>query len=384
MASKIATSFTVIVVLLALFYCDVLLYLEIIGVFRNVESYDGRGNCQIVPGPEACEDLVIHHRSGYAFAACGSLEDRLSQWWPPIANFRNSSYEPRENPWVYNIKTNEAFPLILKNFPETVDVSLLGLNFYDNPADPDKIFLFLINYRRTGNVIEVFEHRIATHEIFYLRTISHELIRTPNNIFPVSPDEFFITNDHYFKAGLKRKFEHFTRRPWGNIVFHSSSKNVTRIATEKIAYPNGISGNWNASRVYVSSIGDGELIIYERNSDNQLIEFERVFVGMPIDNHGIDEETGEIYVAGVPKPLRNHLYYSDPTGNSPKAPFTILKISNNTAKDLFFEKKYLVTKVLEDDGEIFHFVTTPAVDRGRNALLLSSIFMKGIIRCKLA
>jgi hypothetical protein len=90
-----------------------------------------------------------------------------------------------------------------------------------------------------------------------------------------------------------------TRRPWGNVVFHSSITNTTEIAAESLRYPNGITSNWDNSKIYVGTSTGGELLIYDRKSNNKLHLSERLFIGLSVDNLSVDEQIGEIYCAGM-------------------------------------------------------------------------------------
>jgi arylesterase/paraoxonase len=55
-------------------------------------------------GIESCEKIVIHHKTGLAFMACGNGTFRARVFYPPIN--KNVSALPkviRETPYVYNI-----------------------------------------------------------------------------------------------------------------------------------------------------------------------------------------------------------------------------------------------------------------------------------------
>ncbi|KAG9294863.1 hypothetical protein G9A89_016869 [Geosiphon pyriformis] len=373
---------TFIVILISLFFPFLRETAQLIGIFRTIPAYDGHKNCEVISGTEACEDIVIHHPSGYAFMACSSHLERTAQYWPPLGLYNKMNFQPRNQVWSYNIETSELSPLTLKNFPETTDFSLHGLGIYEETADPTKLYLFLVNHRRSGSVIEVFEHTIGTKELSHRETVSHELIVTPNDVVPVSSNEFYVTNDlGYKEPGIMREFEIYTRRPWGNVVFHSSITNTTAIVAGNIAYANGIASNWDHTRLYVASGINGKIIIFERRSDNRLIEIENVNCGIVIDNISVDEETGEIYAAGIPKPLMIAKYFKDTTRKAPKPPVQILKVSNNTAEDKYLGKKYTISTVLEDSGH-FAGISIAAVDKKRNTLFLGSILGENW-KCKL-
>jgi hypothetical protein len=82
----------------------------------------------------------------------------------------------------------------------------LGI-YEDEKNEPNKLYMFFINHRRSGSVIEIFEHTLNTKVITHLNTVKHDLIRTPNGVAPVSKNEFYVTNDHYAKNEFLRKFE---------------------------------------------------------------------------------------------------------------------------------------------------------------------------------
>ena len=88
------------------------------------------------------------------------------------------------------------------------------------------------------------------------------------------------------------------RRPWGDVVFHSPVTNITEIVADGLRYPNGIATNWDHSKIYVATSTGGELLVYDRKSNNKLHLSENVFLGLCLDNVSVDE-TGEIYCPGM-------------------------------------------------------------------------------------
>lgn len=61
----------------------------------------------------------------------------------------------------------------------------------------------------------------------------------------------------------------------------------------------------------------------------------------------------------------------------------MFKVSNNTAEDRFYGKKYMKETVLEDDGNLFYSLSVAAVDSERKVMLLGSPLAKGFVRCEL-
>nr|CAG8603232.1 6802_t:CDS:2 [Entrophospora candida] len=112
-----------------------------LGKSEKPRAYSG-DRCRKIEekGLEACEDIVIHHESGYAFMACGNSELRRTHWYPPSGVFKNQSIQYREQVFVYKIDSELLLPLSFKNYPDNEDVVLHGLGIYQDPAHlADKI-----------------------------------------------------------------------------------------------------------------------------------------------------------------------------------------------------------------------------------------------------
>nr|CAG8595538.1 6544_t:CDS:2 [Entrophospora candida] len=330
-----------------------------LGKSEKPRAYSG-DRCRKIEekGLEACEDIVIHHESGYAFMACGNSELRRTHWYPPSGVFKNQSIQYREQVFVYKIDSELLLPLSFKNYPDNEDVVLHGLGIYQDPAHRNILYIFLINHKRSGSVIEIFNHRIGSQELQHLETIKNDLIHSPNNLLPVSKNEFYVTNDLYYRKGFKKEIE----------------------LADKISYPNGINGNWDNSRIYLGTSTGGKLFIYERKHDNKLKLLDTVKTDAT-DNVSVDDITGEIYLATFPKLIPVVMFLKD--YGETHVPSAIVKISNNTNEDKFYGVKYSKEIVYQDDGSFFNHITVAAVDRKRNVMLLGSFISKGIVRCEL-
>ncbi|PKC70955.1 calcium-dependent phosphotriesterase [Rhizophagus irregularis] len=341
----------------------------------HIKPYEN-GKCRKIEGVEACEDIHIHHRTGYAFMACGKEIERIRGYWPPIGTY-NSSIQSIDTPYIYDINNDKLIPLVLKNFPPEEDFATHGLGIYEDPENENKLYLFFVNHKRSGSCFEIFEHTLHTNELIHLETIQHKLINTPNDVVPVSRHEFYFTNDHYNNNPTYKHLEHILPLSWANVVFHSSITNETKIVAE-MRLPNGITSNLDNSLIYVATTF-GYVLVYERNKYNNELELkDKIFTGYATDNLSVDEETGEIYCAIFPKPYMVVAAHGKELGYAPFVPTGILKISNNTERD---NEKYSLKPIFEDDGSLFQLTTIAAVDRKRNTLLLGSFRSKGIVRC---
>ena len=111
----------------------------------------------------------------------------------------------------------------LVGFPTDVDQVFHGMDFYEDPTTLTSetknlaLTLFVINHRRTGSVVEVFEYTRKQDEkddgngslgvVRYVETIANDLIRTPNDLVAMGRRSFYITNDHYYREGFMRHIE---------------------------------------------------------------------------------------------------------------------------------------------------------------------------------
>ncbi|KAI8996124.1 hypothetical protein BC832DRAFT_301469 [Gaertneriomyces semiglobifer] len=142
----------------------------------------------------------------------------------------------------------------------------------DAATDNSTIHLFLINHQDPSSVVTRFTHSLATTTLTNPTTFAHPLIRTPNNVFPVAADRFFVTNDHWYRWGVGRKIEDFGAMEWGSVVFvngeqqkdvpprrqHGGETVVlpnARVVADAISSANGITGE-------LSSRDDGKHYLY--------------------------------------------------------------------------------------------------------------------------
>ncbi|KAF9316933.1 Serum paraoxonase/arylesterase 1, partial [Linnemannia elongata] len=281
-----------------------------------------------------------------SFAPCAKDVESRKVWYPPAVKL--NSEDSRLNGWlkdilvVYDIENEVARSMELVGFPPDVDRVFHGMDFYEDPTALTSetknlaLTLFVINHRRTGSVVEVFEYTRKQDEkddgngslgvVRYVETIANDLIRTPNDLVAMGKRSFYITNDHYYREGFMRHIEGFGRHPWGDVVF--ASPEATFIAYNAIASSNGITTNPNRTLVYVSAFHGGTLDIFRpsytdtSSSDKKktveekyhLIFVESVKLGFVNDNVFHDALTDSLLVAGHSKVLELVAGFDEPEG----------------------------------------------------------------------
>lgn len=192
----------------------------------------------------------------------------------------------------------------------------------------------------------------------------------------VAKDKFYVTNDIH-SDGLLRMIQLYVRLASGDVVFYDGQS--SRIVVPSLVYPNGIYLSPTQEQIYVTLTTNRLLKIYERKDSGGLRLIDTIDAKVGLDNIGVDEETGAIYLAGHPQMLLTDKALRDPTGNT-LAPSKVVKITNNTGQDQFYGKKYVVETVWADDGSTLS-TASQCVVAGEKTVI-SGIFSRGVVVCK--
>lgn len=229
-------------------------------------------------------------------------------------------------------------------------------------------FLFVISHAEKKHDILKFE--ILGDSIAMLNKYSSSEFVSPNDVLGISENQFFITNDHSSRDKWKVMFSDFLRIPTGNVVFYDGEK--ARIASEKIAYANGIALSKSGEKIFVASTLDKKIYVYEPQAqDHQLKwinEFETKF---PPDNIELAQD-GKLIVGCHPKLLK---FMSHKKSDSNLSPSAVIEIDENNPKSQ--ETLYL------NDGKSLSGSSVAAPfyfqDKKQN-LILGSVFQSKILK----
>lgn len=108
----------------------------------------------------------------------------------------------------------------------------------------------------------MFHHTLGTTKATHLRTVRHPLIRTPNDIYALSPTELLVTNDHAHRAGLLRTVEDIVTHPLGpktslvHVSFSLDSPRVdARVALDGLHNCNGLGHGPSGQLLLVDAAG---------------------------------------------------------------------------------------------------------------------------------
>jgi arylesterase/paraoxonase len=293
-------------ILVALFSIPIYNIIEKGNVFKDVNTLN-QNYCKLITANhlEACEDIKIFGR--YAYMTCGNIDSRRN-WFPPQGRF-NISEERNDHVFVMDLDMAPIEPKLMKlvNYAGG-DLRLHGLSVFRIGVD---LLLFgFINHKRSGSVIEFFRHQEGTDVLMYKTTVSDPLcITTPNSLAITNTQgSFYLTNDHFFNKGWKRKAEEYLQLPLGNVVFYSQGN--CRTVLEGLKYPNGIAISTSGKELFVATTTDASVTMYSINQSGSLTKKATVTLDFLLDNINVDSATGHVYVAGHPK-LLNYVAYTE-------------------------------------------------------------------------
>lgn len=261
-----------------------------------------------------------------------------------------------------------------------------------------------------NSVIEIFETTGNDYELKHVKTVSHPLIRTPNNLVATGPRTFFVTNDHRHKVHWvstrifgtfalvvhgsrltspvtlqSRAFEMLKSVP-SDIIYCDATKGtpVCKVAADGLVYPNGIAKG-PRNLLYQGSTLQGLVRIWEENTDHTLKALAEVPVSSPklgahlretietefargnrqlerpVDNIHVDED-GSIYATALTKVL-DFMAAGKEGGLTGSPAVEIMRITNDTTSG-----KYRAEIAFADDGSIVSASTTAAPYRGKLVL----------------
>ncbi len=183
-----------------------------------------------------------------------------------------------------------------------------GIDVYSPPDDDESLYIFAVNHLanpvysilnggdvpRARSQIEVFHHTIGTLEAKHLRSIRHQLIRTPNDIYVVDEQHFYVINDHFHRDGVMRMTEEvITAAAWSNIIHveilkldakEPSEQIEARVAIDRLHNPNGFGHGKDGDEILMGRAAAGVMSIMKANSSSHLTITESIQLPMCVDN----------------------------------------------------------------------------------------------------
>lgn len=339
------------------------------GHFKHITNHSP-GPCKVIPA-KGSEDLAVLP-DGLVFV---SSEMRIQ-----ITLTFNKEYEDRKGKILtfnFNKPDEPPIELPLKNFNRT-GFNPHGISLYRDPST-GVVSLFVINHRAGEQVVEIFDFDRQTHSLIHRRSVIDELIWSPNNLYAIGPDSFYVTNDNFFNGGNKLLWLlHFYLLQdvlRGNIVYFDGKKSM--IATSGIN-ANGINMDKDERFIFASTSIGRTVKVFRRRQDNTLELSQEIYFDSYIDNINVDPLTGNFWLVGIPRVTDAILHSTNVSHPSPSQVFEV-KLGKPSTSGVAFPD-YEVREVYVNDGKELSFATTAIVYQDR---LLVGTLDNNMLLCQL-
>jgi arylesterase / paraoxonase len=303
-----------------------------------------------IPG---AEDITIDQASGMAFV---SSQDRRGKPPPPgaIYGFDLAAGDPRPRDLTSHLGLSFAF------HPH-------GIGLWTG-SDGERR-LFVVNHRSEDeHTIEIF--RYAQQRLIHVETIpgDADLLHSPNDLVPVGPRSFYVTNFRGARSGVGRAMEGIFRLRKSYVVYYDGSG--YRKVAERLRYANGVNLSHDGRTVYVTTTLGGEVLLYRREANGDLTLERTIEVNTGADNLEVDEH-GNLWIGAHPRAFTFVLYALELRERSPSQ---VIFIPYNAGE------YGPPQEVFRDDGRLLSASSVAAVYQDR--LLIGSVFA-GFLECDL-
>ena len=244
--------------------------------------------------------------------------------------------------------------------------------------------------------IEVFHHPLNSTYALHIRSITHPLIRTPNDLVATGPRSFYVTNDHHYRAGLKRDAEDiFAQARWSDVVHvtfsgsGSGDEGVTaEVALDHEHNPNGLGRGATADEIILNDASGGMMARLEsrlQKEGRSLEVVDRTRLPHTIDNpsyYSSGTVSGYV-IAGLLRAVdlgvkaKKYIAHGDGAWDPPVVSF-LPRAANGTI--LASERKVL----FQDTGAMLRSGTVAVIKDvdGEQWLFVSGVLANGVVAVK--
>jgi arylesterase/paraoxonase len=324
------------------------------GEFKKITPHFN-GQVNTIAGVLSSEDITIHPPTAMAFI---SSDDRRAHW--------SRSSQSRQGAILgFDLaSTNPQLVNLAEDFPRELNPHGIGWWMAQN----GDLSLFVVNHRQDGHFVEIFDYRGG--KLVHRQSVSGALMHSPNDVLPVGPTAFYVTNDHGNASELGRMAEEYLQLARSYVLYYDG-KNFRKVA-EKLAYANGINTSPDGRTVYVAATVGQKILVYDRDlNTGDLALRETIEAGTGVDNIEIDQK-GDLWIGCHPKLLTFVKYSKDPDALSPSQ---VIKVEQKSPGQYDIKEIYL------DNGRPLSGSSVAAVFE--NTLLIGSVFDEQFLLCRL-
>ena len=298
---------TWLVVLLTLVVFFALRWLTAAGAFTGVPAIAPE-ICKAIPGFPGPEDFEVD-------AAHDALIISATNRRAP-----KTSPDSRDGLYVLKLSAPDGPPVKLDGVPK--DFHPHGISLYRAPNGDET--LMAVNHRSDGtSAVEIFglSYEDGAARLLLHTSIAGGLLVSPNDLFAVGPDRFYVTNDHVTRTALGRFAEDYLLWPHADLLYFNGTN--FRISVQRMTFPNGVYVSPDGSHLYVTLTSERRVIGFSREPFfGSLKEIGSLSIPARLDNISADAE-GHLIIAGHPSLMRVNSFRADPGKPSPSEVFRV-------------------------------------------------------------
>ena len=292
---------TWLMVLLVLTAFFTLRWVTAAGMFSSVTPVTP-SICRAIPGIPGPEDFEVD--AAHDAIIVSSTNRRVPKNTP----------DPRDGLYLLKLSEPSARPVKLDSGSK--DFHPHGISLY-RAANGDET-LMAINHRKDGSQsVEILglDYTDGVAKLLPHSSIEGGLLVSPNDLFAVGPDRFYVSNDHVTKTALGRFSEDYLLWPRADLVYFNGTN--FRVPVQRMAFPNGVYVTPDGTHLYVAVTNERRVIAMSREPFfGNLTEIGSLSLPMRPDNISADAQ-GRLIIAGHPSLLRVNQFRTDSSKPSP-------------------------------------------------------------------
>ncbi|XP_025234333.1 serum paraoxonase/lactonase 3 isoform X4 [Theropithecus gelada] len=274
---------------------------------REVEPVEPE-NCRLIEELENGSEDIDILPSGLAFISSGLK-------YPGLPNFA-----PDEPGKIFLMDLNEQNPRAQAlEISGGFDKELFNPHGISIFIDKDHtVYLYVVNHPHMKSTVEIFKFEEQQRSLVYLKTIKHELLKSPREV---------------------------------------------KVVAKGFCSANGITVSADQKYVYVADVAAKNIHIMEKHDNWDLTQLKVIQLGTLVDNLTVDPATGDILAGCHPNPMKLLIYNpEDPPGSE------VLRIQN------VLSEKPRVSTVYANNGSVLQGTSVASVYRGK--ILIGTVFHK--------
>lgn len=336
--------------------------LTIAGELREIEPHFD-GTCRAVTGVMGPEDIEILADGSGAFISSQDRRAQVAGEAAPGAIYYYDLTRPGAVPVNLTPDASASFHPHGIGLHEGETTTLFVVNHPGATVHGD------IGGEGPAHTIEVYD--VEGTALKHRRSLVDEaLLITPNDVAPVGPDEFYVTNDHGSGVEAVRKLEDYLRLARSHLLFFDGSS-FTRLAGG-YRYANGVAASRDGEQIYLAAVTDRTVYVFDRDADTHALSLRtEVFVDTGPDNITVDPD-GDLWIGAHPKLLTFVSHMKDASVASPSQ---VLRLRADGQGD------FTVEEVMMSDGTDLSG-SSSAARHGRR-LLVGAVFGSSFLDCRM-